>query len=168
MHLFPPLLFSTLLYFLQCLETRKAEPTSLPPGLHTQPLSVPFISTGKAAAKTTKWLRWVKRAPHQAVLIQVGYLSAKCTYFFSKLAQLKRMIIAINDYIGGFLEICTKELKVAEATFTSLWRWQPYGYHKKNRSNELSCLLPAFYNTCNISLGILSRHIFPNPGDKNK
>lgn len=96
------LLFSTLLYFLQCLETRKAERISLPPGLHTHTLSVSFISKGKAAAETTIWLRRVKRAPRQAALIQVGYLSAKCTYFFSKLELLKIMIIFINDHIDGF------------------------------------------------------------------
>lgn len=31
---------------------------------------------------------------------------------------------------------------------------RPYRYHKRNRYNELSCLLPAFYGTCNISLGV--------------
>lgn len=47
MHLFPSLLFSTLLYSLQCLETRKAE---LQASTHTLSLSLSFLQ-GKQQQK---------------------------------------------------------------------------------------------------------------------
>lgn len=88
MHLFPPLslqiLFSPLLHSSAVFRNQKIRTVSPPPSPLPLSLSssLPLISTGKTAADRTICLRCAKRVQHQTVLIHVGYISAKCQYFF--------------------------------------------------------------------------------------